>query len=46
MSALVTGASGGLGRAVAIALAAGGHDIGVHYTEGANASGGKIEGRR
>ena len=31
MSALVTGASGGLGRAVAIALAAGGHDVGVHY---------------
>lgn len=31
MSALVTGASGGLGRAVALALARSGHDVGVHY---------------
>ena len=31
MTALVTGASGGLGRAVAVALAEAGHDVGVHY---------------
>ena len=31
MTALVTGASGGLGRAIAVALAAAGHDIAVHY---------------
>ncbi len=31
MSALVTGASGGLGRAVAVALAAAGHDVTVHW---------------
>ena len=31
MTALVTGASGGLGRAVAVALAEAGDDVGVHY---------------
>lgn len=31
MTALVTGASGGLGRAVAAVLAESGHDVGVHY---------------
>lgn len=31
MTALVTGASGGLGRGIAVALAAAGHDIGVHF---------------
>jgi 3-oxoacyl-[acyl-carrier protein] reductase len=31
VTALVTGASGGLGRAVAVALAEGGHDVAVHY---------------
>jgi 3-oxoacyl-[acyl-carrier protein] reductase len=31
VTALVTGASGGLGRAVAVALARGGHDVAVHY---------------
>ena len=31
MSALVTGASGGLGRVVALVLAEHGHDVGVHY---------------
>jgi NAD(P)-dependent dehydrogenase (short-subunit alcohol dehydrogenase family) len=31
VTALVTGASGGLGRAVAVALAGAGHDVGVHY---------------
>lgn len=31
MTALVTGASGGLGRAIALALADTGHDVAVHY---------------
>jgi 3-oxoacyl-[acyl-carrier protein] reductase len=31
VTALVTGASGGLGRAIALALARSGHDVAVHY---------------
>ncbi|MGB7818301.1 MAG: SDR family oxidoreductase [Ornithinibacter sp.] len=51
MTALVTGASGGLGRAIAVALAAGGHDVGVHYRgdrAGAETTAGSVEaaGRR
>jgi 3-oxoacyl-[acyl-carrier protein] reductase len=45
--ALVTGASGGLGRAVALALAHAGHDIGVHYrrdADGAAATVAAVEG--
>ncbi|NHA69268.1 SDR family NAD(P)-dependent oxidoreductase [Phycicoccus flavus] len=39
MTALVTGASGGLGRALALSLAAGGHDVGVHHrTDAAGAA--------
>ncbi|MGG5258918.1 SDR family oxidoreductase [Phycicoccus avicenniae] len=40
MTALVTGASGGLGRAVAVALAAAGHDVGVHYRGDADGAAG------
>jgi len=46
-TALVTGASGGLGRAVALALADAGHDVGVHYrgdAEGAAATAAGVEG--
>ncbi|GAA4409231.1 SDR family oxidoreductase [Fodinibacter luteus] len=46
MTALVTGASGGLGRAVAVALADAGHDVGVHYrgdVEGAAATVAAVE---
>ncbi|MBM6402577.1 SDR family NAD(P)-dependent oxidoreductase [Phycicoccus sonneratiae] len=51
MTALVTGASGGLGRAVAVALAAAGHDVGVHYrgdADGADATAAEVvaAGRR
>lgn len=41
MTALVTGASGGLGRVLALVLAEHGHDVGVHYrgdAEGAAAA--------
>ncbi|MBM6405994.1 SDR family oxidoreductase [Phycicoccus sp. CSK15P-2] len=34
MTALVTGAGGGLGRAVAVALAGAGHDVAVHHRSG------------
>ena len=51
MTALVTGASGGLGRVVALVLAEHGHDVGVHYRgdlEGAAAAVAEVEatGRR
>lgn len=47
MSALVTGASGGLGAVVALVLAESGHDVGVHYrgdAEGAAAAVADIAG--
>jgi 3-oxoacyl-[acyl-carrier protein] reductase len=47
MSALVTGASGGLGSAVALTLGGAGHDVGVHYRgdrEGADATVAAIRG--
>ena len=46
MTALVTGASGGLGRAVAVALAEAGHDVGVHFrgdAAGAAATAAQVE---
>ena len=46
MTALVTGASGGLGRAIAVALAGAGHDVAVHYRgdpEGAAATAAGVE---
>ena len=46
MTALVTGASGGLGRAVALALAEAGHDVAVHYrgdAEGASTTAAGVE---
>ena len=51
MTALVTGASGGLGRAVAAALAGAGHDVAVHWRDneaGALAAAAAVEaaGRR
>ncbi|HWO51390.1 MAG TPA: SDR family NAD(P)-dependent oxidoreductase, partial [Ornithinibacter sp.] len=51
MTALVTGASGGLGRVVALVLAEHGHDVGVHYrgdADGAAAAVAEVEatGRR
>ena len=47
MTALVTGASGGLGREVAAALAAAGHDIAVHWRTdeaGARSAAAGVEG--
>jgi 3-oxoacyl-[acyl-carrier protein] reductase len=41
VTALVTGASGGLGRVIALVLGEAGHDVGVHYrgdTDGATAA--------
>ena len=46
MTALVTGASGGLGRVIALVLAEHGHDVGVHYrgdAEGAAAAVADVE---
>lgn len=40
MTALVTGASGGLGRAIAVALAGAGHDVAVHYRGDADGAAG------
>lgn len=42
MTALVTGASGGLGRAVAVDLARAGHDVGVHYRSDAVGAGAAV----
>jgi 3-oxoacyl-[acyl-carrier protein] reductase len=38
MTALVTGASGGIGRGIVLALAALGHDVAVHYNRSADAA--------
>ena len=46
MTALVTGASGGLGRAIAVALARAGHDVAVHYrgdAEGAATTAARVQ---
>lgn len=46
MSALVTGASGGLGAAIALSLAQGGHDVAIHYRgdeSGARATADRVE---
>lgn len=42
MTALVTGASGGLGRTIAVALARAGHDVGVHYRSDAVGAGAAV----
>ena len=42
MTALVTGASGGLGRVVALVLAEHGHDVGVHYRGDADGAAGAV----
>ena len=44
MSALVTGASGGLGRVVALVLAEHGHDVGVHYRGDADGAAAAVAG--
>lgn len=43
-TALVTGASGGLGRSVALALARAGHDVGVHYRGDAGGAAATVAG--
>ncbi len=43
-TALVTGASGGLGRALALGLARAGHDVGVHYRSDADGAAATVTG--